>query len=392
VRRLLSLSIVVAIGGALPAIDSHASSARPPAAATAGFTTAAAAQAPLPQPSAGRRPPANLELSDEARRTFIARAQVWHPVDVASLDLRLGPQGAGAFTPHQLVTCDFVEKAMHGATRKFYCVLPDGDAVKVRYGEHNGEVQGSVIATRLLWALGFAADRVYPVHIRCRGCSADPWHNRNRAGSVHDFEPAVIERKPAGYEMRDGDRKAGWIWPELDLVDAAHSGAPTAHRDALRLLAVFMQHSDTKRQQQRLLCASDQLSATGECDLPFLMLHDVGVTFGRANGFNRNSTGSVNLAEWQRTPIWKDAQACVGDLNKSHTGTLGDPRIGEAGRQFLSDLLLQLSDRQLRDLFEVAGVERRASSSESVSAATVEQWVAAFKSKRQEIAAARCPY
>lgn len=348
------------------------------------------AQAPFPQPSPPKPSPANLELSEEGRRAFIASAQLWHPVDTASLDLRLGPQGHGAFAPHELVTCDFVERAMHGATRKFYCVLPDGDAVKVRYGDHNGEVQGSVVATRLLWALGFAADRVYPVRIRCRGCSSDPWHNRIRASGVYEFDPAVIERKPPGYELRDGDRKAGWVWPELDLIDAAQ-GAPPAHRDALKLLAVFMQHSDTKRQQQRLLCAAEQLLPSGGCDQPFLMLHDVGVTFGHANGFNRNNKGSVNLAEWQRTPIWKDVHACIGDLNKSHTGTIGDPEISEAGRQFLSDLLVQLSDRQLQDLFEVAGVERRGSG-DSVSPAPVDQWVSVFKSKRQEIAAARCPH
>jgi hypothetical protein len=33
------------------------------------------------------------------------------------------------------------------------------DEVKVRYGPDNGEVQGAVLASRLLWALGFGADQ-----------------------------------------------------------------------------------------------------------------------------------------------------------------------------------------------------------------------------------------
>ena len=44
------------------------------------------------------------------------------------------------------------------------------------------------------------------------------------------------------------------------------------------------------------------------------------------------------------------------------TGTLGDPAISEAGRKFLADLLVQLTDQQVRDLFEVARVDRRVNS------------------------------
>jgi hypothetical protein len=40
------------------------------------------------------------------------------------------------------------------------------------------------------------------------------------------------------------------------------------------------------------------------------------------------------------------------------TGTIGDPVIHEAGRRF-ADLLSQLSDAQLRDLFEVARFRKR---------------------------------
>ena len=91
-----------------------------------------------------------------------------------------------------------------------------------------------------------------------------------------------------------------------------------------------------------------------------------------------------------RTPVWKNPTACVGELSKSHTGTLGDPRVSEAGREFLANLLVQLSDQQIRDLFGVAGVERRTDSSGHVEGASVNEWVAAFKSKRDEIVRNRC--
>ena len=80
------------------------------------------------------------------------------------------------------------------------------------------EVQASVLATRLLWALGFVADRVYPVRVSCRGCEADPWKDQASHKGTHEFDAAVIERKPHGRELWEGDRKAGWTWPELEDV------------------------------------------------------------------------------------------------------------------------------------------------------------------------------
>ena len=208
---------------------------------------------------------------------------------------------------------------------------------------------------------------------------------------MHDFDPAVIERQPDGHEMTVGNRKAGWAWPELDLVDENQGGAPSSHRDALKLLAVFMQHTDTQPLQQRLLCSADAFTKDGECERPLLLLHDVGKTFGHANIFNRNSLGSVNFDEWAKTPVWRDSVRCIGRLSRSHTGTLGDPRISEAGRKFLADLLLQLSGQQLHDLFEVAGVDRRSvSSSHGGSQAGVEGWVAVFNQKRNEIITNHC--
>jgi hypothetical protein len=332
----------------------------------------------------------NTTLTKEGRVAFIQRAQVWTRTDVPSMNLRAGPAGPGAFEPNQTVTCDYLKVHMR-FSRKFHCVLPDGDVVKVRYGAHNGEVEASVVATRLLWALGFAADRVYPVRVECRGCSADPWNHKEPVGEVHEFELAAIERKPRGHEMRKGDRRAGWTWPELNLVDERQGGAPPAQRDALKLLAVFMQHSDTHPRQQRLLCLSGGLTDAGGCDEPFLLVHDVGRTFGRANMFNRMGPGSANLHEWAKTSVWRDPAGCTGSLSRSFTGNLGDPHISEEGRSFLAGLLVQLSDRQLRDLFEVARVDQRtAASSHLGSEASVDDWVAVFDKKRNEIVTHRC--
>ena len=93
----------------------------------------------------------------------------------------------------------------------------------------------------------------------------------------------------------------------------------------------------------------------------------------------------MNFEAWSHMAIWKQSgQGCIGNLPGSWSGTLHDPLISEGGRQFLADLLSQLKDSQLRDLFEVSRVTERDPS------ATVEDWVSAFKRKRTEIVERDC--
>lgn len=180
---------------------------------------------------------------------------------------------------------------------------------------------------------------------------------------------------------------SGWSWIDLNSVDQTNGGAPLAHRDALKLLAVFIQHTDSKAAQQRVVCLDEVLGArsSGEtCVHPFMMLNDVGRTFGKANAFNKDVPGSVDLKAWSSRSIWKGKSGCVANMPKSATGSLEDPRIGEEGRTFLAGLLGQLSDAQIHDLFETARVIRRQPNT------TVEDWVTVFKQKRDEITTRNC--
>ncbi len=343
------------------------------------------------KPSGPRSP---LEsLTKEARRDLIRRSQVWTPTDVPAMDIKAGPQGKGAYAPGETITCDKTKEEGTGKSPKFYCKDTKDDELKVKYGVSNGEVYAEVVATRLLWALGFGADRMYPVRVVCRGCSADPFHDPVPAPSPVTFDPALVERKLPGKTL-ESKPDSGWKWPELDLVDESAGGAPPAHRDALKLLAVMIKHTDSKAQQQRLLCLpGSEDKARGTCGKPLMMLNDLGVTFGKPIITNSNSKGSLNFENWSSTRIWKDPDNCVADLKKSFTGTLKNPRISEAGRKFLADLLAQLSDDQIRDLFEVARVERRQPKpgQDWPQPAPVARWVDEFKRKRAEIVNATCP-
>jgi hypothetical protein len=66
-------------------------------------------------------------------------------------------------------------------------------------------------------------------------------------------------------------------------------------------------------------------------------------------------------------------------------GSMGNPRIGEAGRLFLVDRLRRLTDAHLRAIFTAARVEKITDDS-----APIDAWVQAFKEKVKQIEARTC--
>ncbi|HEX5070569.1 MAG TPA: hypothetical protein VFV78_10190 [Vicinamibacterales bacterium] len=342
------------------------------------------------------------------RRDALHRAQVWSPTDIAGKDLVAGPQGPGAFKPGETITCDYQEQEVNGRSPKFMCAMAgagnDGkDVIKVKYGRDNAEVYGEMLGTRLLWALGFGADRMYAVRVICRGCPSTIEGGTLLPSGDRLFDPATVERKAAGREIESYSGQ-GWAWWELDEVDPAAGGAPLAHRDGLKLLAVMIQHSDSKPEQQRLVCLDDAPNTEpvdAPCAHPFMLIQDIGLIFGRTDLFF-HKTNYVNVDRWAGTTVWAPVPGCVGNLYRPFLGTLERPAISEAGRSFLAGLLDQLRDAQIRDLFTAARLDLRSRDPKrdrGLGGADVapgdprviDDWVAAFKHKRQEIASRQCP-
>jgi hypothetical protein len=331
-------------------------------------------------------------VSDAERLDALARAQVWRAPSTPIARARLGRTSE---TPDS-VTCRFRLAALGGTTPKFDCDV-EGDKVRIKYGA-GPEIPAEAAATRLLRALGFGADEVTLVpRLRCYGCPAEPFviskvvevtrakplyrHALDFEDS-HDFEWVALERK---FDARpiEAEQVEGWAFHELDRVEARRGGAPLAHVDALRLMAVLLAHWDNKPENQRLVCLSREWPDGTPCAAPFAMMQDLGGTFGPRK---------VDLEQWEQTPMFEDRARCVISMRSLpyEGSTFPRVQVSEAGRRHLGGLLAQLSDRQLSDLFSSARFDRKRTLFTDVH--PVAEWVRVFKAKvRQITEGPRCP-
>lgn len=359
---------------------------------------------------------ANLNMTPvnaAAREELVRNAEVWRPVDVKSQNIKLGPNTLG-IRGGEWIECTFVEPSpeepINGATPKFKCKTAQGVVHKVKYGRDNGEVYGEVASSRLFWALGFGADEMLSVSVNCHDCPINPWgyilENRNFGGSssspepqfgTYLFSPAAVESKLKGKNLEMFDDQ-GWSFSELKALlskNEATAKIQAVHRDALTLLSTFVQHIDNKVANQRMVCPKadvlDLGQGRGSCRKAVLYVQDLGATFGGDNYIK------MELKTWASMPIWKDAAKCIPYIASApHWGqTLKPVAISEAGRAFLADLMMQLSDAQIVELFRSArvhvGLETKADPQGVLKPVQPEDWAAAFKAKRAQLVSHKCP-
>jgi hypothetical protein len=349
----------------------------------------------------GPEPVVDFESKEwKARAAILSRSQVFvkDPPVISTLDLSKSPNDPEPLDPDEILECRYISKPLKATTPKFYCELPDGDEIKVKYGATR-ERSGEVAASRLLAALGFGTDHVTMIpRIRCTGCPFSPFEMLEVAESFfvpwivdfitprnqrREFEWVAVERKRNGRSIEVKPHE-GWDWDELSEVDPAKGGATKPELDALRLMAVFLSHWDNKATNQRLVCEDregKEDDPLAPCASPLLMLQDVGSTFG---------PGKVKHAEWTATPIWAKGGGCVATLDSMpyNGGRFKPTRISEEGRRLLADKLTQFSDAQVRALFEAARFPDPVSGEFT---GDVMPWVQTFKQKVRLIADRSCP-
>lgn len=400
----------------------------------------AAARGQSPAPAA----PAVVVTPAEQRRAYLAQAVIWEDRAVPTPDQIVeGPKSPGIrsradLNPSGGLPCTWQSGAsdLGGNTPKFTCRTGDGQLIRVKYFDShaafaNREVFAEVIASRLFWALGFDADHVYPITIKCLDCPSNP----KSGGGSRAIRP-YLGLTEAHYDgvplVSKPSLDQGWTFGELEeavglLPDGPDKATRRAQFDALSLLAVFVQHGDRKPEQQRMVCRSDLDASAGDvrplgggdtatsglpalferagsraCRAAVVTVQDLGATFG-GSGTMRST--KADLGAWSKRRVFRNpsgasqAGACTGDVTALHNagaGSQANPRIGEAGRALLADRLGRLTDAHIRALFEAARVDAAPGKQEWKDPATgqvyagLDAWVAVFKDKRSQIAGARC--
>lgn len=391
---------------------------------------------------------AMLHVSDAHRRTYLATGRVWTERPLPTPEaLRRGPanrhpMGAAAPDADTAFPCTYLKggTGATGRTEKFTCRTADGRTLRVKYYDGdprtgNREVFSEVAATRLFWALGFEADAMFPVTVRCLDCPASPMTGRGPR-ATREFV-GVLEAYYEGTIVgSDIDLDQGWSYSE---VASAVAGLPAGservrqqiHYEALALLSTFVQHGDRKPSQQRLVCAGPIDPAAGDvhpldidggvplpafferdgataCESPMLVVQDLGATFGGA-GQMTPRTSKASLRAWSRVPVFEPAPIAPGALGSericrgsivmamsANPGHGGEIEVHEAARRFLHERLSGLTRDHLRALFEAARITRledpvpwrHPATGETFSG--IDAWTAVFEHKVAELGAARC--
>jgi hypothetical protein len=284
------------------------------------------------------------------------------------------------------VSCTFVAHEPGGTSLKFDCALDDGEIIRVKYG-HQPEIHAEVAATRLLTALGYAADHVFMVQrVHCRGCPMNPFVTMLFLDALgapggdtplvsdhdqRDFEWVSVERKFDAAPIEDETRQ-GWAWWELKNVEA-----PRADLDALRLIAVFLAHWDNKADNQRLVCMDQPFGEDAHgCRNAVLMIQDVGATFGPTK---------VNLSQWRHRPVWADRATCTVSMHAMpyRGATFVDAQISDDARVRVGTALAAFSDADLRKWFADARFPEFYESTDDGK--DLDGWVAAYRDRVAQI-------
>lgn len=370
--------------------------------------------------------------SSGSRAAYLGRATIWRDPESRGPDeILAGPSGIFPYTFAEATTdtgigCRFTRTGEYlgGETPKFLCTTNDRLELRVKYWDSearagNREVFSTVAASRLLWALGFETLHALPVNLRCDGCPKNPMTGEG-AQRTRPYLAVLQEYDSRPLILSHHDRDQGWSWREFDEAIKALPPGPErsrqrTHFDALTLLGVFLQHGDRKPEQQALFCdapidpaagqtqpwdKSDRASLLAEapgtpaCPHAVAMIVDLGATFGGAGRTSRAGSATMNLDEWRTKTVFKASEngICRGRLTVSLTAGSegeGDPVISEDGRRFLLEQLQRLSPPHVRAIFAAARSDK-IRGSDARNASGIDEWVAAFQDKVQQIDAQRC--
>lgn len=283
-----------------------------------------------------------------------------------------------------------------GTTPKFHCSVPgnvneDGELIRYKVKPHfkgqaldkrNGEIYGEFLSSRFSKALGFFADDEWVADVTCPDCEKSltksfqgaPWSPFQPAAGI---EMSLAKGIDANCDNKDAAPLSGTLQTLLQ------NGAPRGEIDAFKLWLAFIDHGDTKTDNQKLACLKSTKNADGTrtCDpgQAVFYVSDMGSTFGYATA----SEKKARLAVWRgKDPIKVSGGRCTTTAK-----SVGNADISEEGRQLLARQLQRLLEAEQRNQ-TITRVFRASRNAERDQPA--EAWTAEFVRKANTIINAHC--
>jgi len=253
-------------------------------------------------------------------------ADLWQdPVDLERRDLLYGV-GGRAQAPNPAVTYRLVEADRDGFSSGYDVRDAQGRLWSVKLGP---ESKTEVVASRLLWAVGFHQPTVYFV---------PRWTLTDR----HGASPQTAGRfrlEPAS-EEKVGD----WSWRSNPFLG-------TQEFEGLFVLMVMMNNWDLKTSQNAVYRTVKQ----GDDPRYLYMINDLGASFGKTNWLLPGTRDDV--AGFEREPFIE--QIAGNRVTFHYQGGWREPHllasVAPSDVRWISNLLARLSPRQWSDAFQAGG-------------------------------------
>ena len=297
-------------------------------------------------------PPATAQKASDSASAGRATAVLWKdPGDIKTKDLFNGP-GGESYRPE--LPLKFLKEDNHGHNSKFDAEDANGRIWKVKLGI---EAQPEVVASRLLWAIGyFTNDNYFIRNVPIEGL---PAHLKRGAGHVISrdrLDYARLQRGPAGEK-----KESNWEWRHNPFL-------ATREFNGLRVMMALLSNWDLKTENNAILSGRD-----GKQDY---LVSDVGTGFGAAGQRRHEDETKNNLKMYQRarfiskvTPEYVDfnfprrspllhiAVALPSYIHQWRMHWIGH-HVARADAKWVGSLLAQLSPEQIQDAFRAAGYSR----------------------------------
>lgn len=247
-------------------------------------------------------------------------AELWRdPGNIAAKDLRWG-RGGKALAPSAEAPYQFKATDTTGYSPGYDVVDPQGRKWDVKTGD---EGQPEVMASRLLWAVGYHQPIVYfvPEWKMTGGPISQPLSGRFRLSSDHDA---------------DGE----WSWTENPFLG-------TRQLKGLVVANLILNNWDLKPSQNRIYAEA------GKNPARWFVVQDIGASFGKT-AWPTGNRNNIDDFETQRLVLGVEGGRVQFDYHARHKELLEN--ITPADVVWICRMFNRITDAQWADLFRGAAV------------------------------------